>query len=63
MKFDGANGVGATKMKQMAKHLGSSLDVEVFNSGDMDGDILNSGCGAEFVKVQQGPPRGMEAIK
>ena len=29
----------------------SQLDTEIFNDGTKDGDVLNSGCGADFVKV------------
>ena len=29
----------------------SQLDTEIFNDGTKDGDVLNFGCGADFVKV------------
>ena len=32
-------------------HYRSQLDTEIFNDGTKDGDVLNSGCGADFVKV------------
>ena len=32
-------------------HRRSQLDTEIFNDGTKDGDVLNSGCGADFVKV------------
>ena len=32
-------------------HHRSQLDTEIFNDGTKDGDVLNSGCGADFVKV------------
>ena len=51
-------------MKKLKAHLGSSLDVEVFNDGSRpESDVLNLNCGADFVKVDQCPPRGMEGIK
>ena len=50
---DGANGVGAGKLKPMLspEFLGDSLDVTIVNDGTADGDILNHQCGADFVKV------------
>ena len=32
-------------------HHRSQLDTEIFNDGTKDADVLNSGCGADFVKV------------
>ena len=32
-------------------HHRSQLHTEIFNDGTKDGDVLNSGCGADFVKV------------
>jgi len=66
IKFDGANGVGAAKMKLMADAINGSeklLEVEVFNDGLNEGDVLNFGCGADFVKVQQKCPRNLEDSK
>jgi len=60
LKFDGANGVGAQKMRSLGELLGSSLLVTVVNDGSAAGDVLNEGCGADFVKVQQKAPRGLE---
>uniref|UniRef100_A0A336LW80 Phosphoacetylglucosamine mutase n=1 Tax=Culicoides sonorensis TaxID=179676 RepID=A0A336LW80_CULSO len=57
--FDGANGVGALKMKIMAQKLESTLDVEILNK---DGKI-NFNCGADFVKVQQKFPLSFEEVK
>ncbi|XP_065556751.1 phosphoacetylglucosamine mutase-like [Artemia franciscana] len=51
--FDGANGVGAHKMKVMKTYLEDSLKVEIFNSGEGE---LNYMCGADYVKVGQRPP-------
>ena len=47
-------------MKLMADAINGSeklLEVEVFNDGLNEGDVLNFGCGADFVKVQQKCPR------
>lgn len=54
--FDGANGVGARKMLQFLKRMHNSLNVNVFNSGQ---GKINHECGADYVKVHQGPPSGM----
>ena len=50
---DGANGVGAGKLKAMLprEFLGDSLDLTIVNDGTADGDVLNHQCGADFVKV------------
>ena len=48
---DGANGVGAGKLKAIIPFLGDSLNVTIVNDGTADGDILNHQCGADFVKV------------
>lgn len=53
LRLDGANGVGALKMKILQQHLENSLEVSIFNNGD---GKLNYQCGADFVKVQQKPP-------
>ncbi|XP_037093151.1 LOW QUALITY PROTEIN: phosphoacetylglucosamine mutase-like [Pollicipes pollicipes] len=55
VKFDGANGVGALMMRQFVRHLGPTLNVEMFNEAGQ----LNHQCGADFVKVQQRPAEGM----
>ncbi|XP_047429113.1 phosphoacetylglucosamine mutase [Mugil cephalus] len=55
---DGANGIGALKVREMESHLKKELQVSLFNDGS-DGK-LNHQCGADFVKVQQKPPMGIE---
>ena len=57
IKLDGANGVGALKIKEMAKHLDSSLSIWVCNDGSTG--KLNEKCGADFVKLHQCAPEGM----
>lgn len=52
--LDGANGVGALKMKILQDHLGNSLDTSIFNSGN---GKLNFQCGADYVKVNQKAPQ------
>lgn len=57
IKLDGANGVGALKIKELVKHLGDSLPIIVYNDGTTG--KLNENCGADFVKIKQCPPDGM----
>nr|CAD7409967.1 unnamed protein product [Timema poppensis] len=57
--FDGANGVGAIKMKQLKKYLDNSINIEIFNEGSGE---LNHKCGADYVKVQQCAPDGVPLL-
>jgi len=54
--FDGANGVGAPAMKEFSSLLSEVLDVVLVNTGEGE---LNSGCGADYVKVNQSAPAGL----
>lgn len=56
---DCANGVGAKVMSNALPALGEQLACRVANKGDGQ---LNEGCGADFVKVQQKEPRGLEEL-
>ncbi|XP_054719475.1 phosphoacetylglucosamine mutase-like [Uloborus diversus] len=56
---DGANGVGALKMKEMLPCI-KSLRVHILNDGSTG--VLNFKCGADFVKVDQKPPEGIEIL-
>ena len=55
--FDGANGVGAVSMKEFQTRLEGVVEVLLTNTGD-EGE-LNSGCGADYVKVSQAAPAGL----
>ncbi|XP_047659790.1 phosphoacetylglucosamine mutase-like [Tachysurus fulvidraco] len=55
---DGANGIGALKIREIEVFLKSELLVELFNDGSSG--RLNYLCGADYVKVQQKPPQGMD---
>uniref|UniRef100_A0A1A8RQ18 Phosphoacetylglucosamine mutase n=2 Tax=Nothobranchius rachovii TaxID=451742 RepID=A0A1A8RQ18_9TELE len=55
---DGANGIGAPKLREVESHLKKQLQISIFNDGS--GGKLNHQCGADFVKVQQKPPTGVE---
>ena len=53
-------------MRAMAESInsgGNLLDIQVVNDGDQAGDVLNLGCGADFVKVQQTFPRNLEGAQ
>ena len=50
-------------MKAMLPYLGSSIEMEIFNDGTKEGDVLNLDCGADFVKVQQSSPKNMKDIR
>ncbi|XP_057679637.1 phosphoacetylglucosamine mutase [Corythoichthys intestinalis] len=56
LTVDGANGIGALKLREMERHLKKELQISLFNEGQ---GKLNYECGADFVKVQQKPPTGM----
>lgn len=55
--LDCANGVGSVKMTQMMDFINTQLNVRLFNSGE---GVLNHDCGADFVKIRQEKPKGME---
>lgn len=56
LAVDGANGIGALKLREMESHLKKSLHITLFNDGSKG--KLNHQCGADFVKVQQRAPIG-----
>lgn len=58
LSLDGANGIGALKVKEMEKHLARELQISLCNDGSKG--KLNFQCGADFVKVQQKAPSGLE---
>uniref|UniRef100_A0A087XW64 Phosphoacetylglucosamine mutase n=1 Tax=Poecilia formosa TaxID=48698 RepID=A0A087XW64_POEFO len=55
LSVDGANGIGAIKVREMESHLKNHMQLSVFNDGSRG--KLNHQCGADFVKVQQTLPR------
>lgn len=55
--MDGANGIGALKVREMEGHLKNELQISLFNDGRQG--KLNHQCGADFVKVLQKPPTGV----
>ncbi|XP_053143094.1 phosphoacetylglucosamine mutase [Hemicordylus capensis] len=58
LKIDCANGIGALKLKEMKRYFPACLVMHI----DKDGTKgrLNHLCGADFVKVHQKPPVGLE---
>ncbi|XP_045455505.1 phosphoacetylglucosamine mutase [Melitaea cinxia] len=56
---DGANGVGGKKLNIIKKTLDGELDLVLYNLGG-NGGKLNLNCGADYVKVSQKPPVGVE---
>ncbi|CAH0401646.1 unnamed protein product [Chilo suppressalis] len=58
---DGANGVGGKKLNIIKKTLDGELDLHLYNLGG-NGGKLNLNCGADFVKVSQKPPVGVEHV-
>lgn len=57
--YDGANGVGAKKIKVFQERIGDCLSVNMYNDAAIGTGKLNHMCGADFVKVQQKVPEGM----
>lgn len=57
LKLDCANGVGAISIKQFLEYCGAVINVQVCNDGSSG--KLNDKCGADFLKVQQRAPSGM----
>ncbi|XP_032441920.1 phosphoacetylglucosamine mutase [Xiphophorus hellerii] len=58
LSVDGANGIGAIKVREMESHLKQHMQLSVFNDGSRG--KLNHQCGADFVKVQQELPTGIK---
>lgn len=61
LHVDGANGVGGKKLNIIKKTLDGELDLVLYNLGG-NGGKLNLNCGADFVKVSQKPPVGVEQV-
>lgn len=57
LSVDGANGIGALKLREMESHLKKKLHISLLNDGNTG--KLNHQCGADFVKVQQKAPVGI----
>lgn len=60
LTVDCANGVGAAKLQELAKHVSSKLRIHVANDGTTG--RLNENCGADYVKINQKAPNGMLGV-
>ncbi|KFP69834.1 Phosphoacetylglucosamine mutase, partial [Acanthisitta chloris] len=58
LKIDCANGIGALKLSEMKPYLTKEVLIHIYNDGTKE--KLNHLCGADFVKVHQKPPRGLD---
>ncbi|KFQ44009.1 Phosphoacetylglucosamine mutase [Nestor notabilis] len=58
LKIDCANGIGALKLSEMEPYLPKEVLIQLYNDGTKE--KLNHLCGADFVKVHQKPPRGLD---
>ncbi|CAA90456.1 N-acetylglucosamine-phosphate mutase [Schizosaccharomyces pombe] len=57
---DCANGVGSQPLKTVAGLVKDSLSIELVNTDVRASELLNNGCGADFVKTKQSPPLALE---
>ncbi|KAK4875333.1 hypothetical protein RN001_011755 [Aquatica leii] len=57
--YDGANGVGAKKIKYFQERLGECLKIVLYNDAGIGTGKLNHLCGADYVKSQQLFPTGV----
>ncbi|NXL27235.1 AGM1 mutase, partial [Glaucidium brasilianum] len=58
LKIDCANGIGALKLSEMESYFPEEVLIHLYNDGTKE--KLNHLCGADFVKVHQKPPRGLD---
>ncbi|XP_019328533.1 PREDICTED: phosphoacetylglucosamine mutase isoform X2 [Aptenodytes forsteri] len=58
LKIDCANGIGALKLSEMEPYFPKEVLIHLYNDGTKE--KLNHLCGADFVKVHQKPPRGLD---
>ena len=59
--LDCANGVGALPMHGIVKALRGYLEIELVNTNTNEPELLNEGCGAEFVHKDAKLPTGVDA--
>lgn len=59
---DCANGVGAPKAQELfSKYLSKEISLDLVNAAYDQAELLNSGCGADYVKTNQKLPNGVSA--
>ncbi|EGV61648.1 phosphoacetylglucosamine mutase [Yamadazyma tenuis ATCC 10573] len=60
LTVDGANGIGSPKIEELvSKYLSNEIALTLVNSSYTTPATLNSGCGADFVKINQKLPAGV----
>ncbi|KAJ3196750.1 Phosphoacetylglucosamine Mutase [Irineochytrium annulatum] len=59
LKVDCANGIGALALERLSQFLGSTA-ISAFNTDIGSSEKLNHDCGADFVKIKQDKPTGLE---
>ncbi|XP_018318405.1 phosphoacetylglucosamine mutase isoform X2 [Agrilus planipennis] len=57
--YDGANGVGAKKIKFFQERLKDCMNIELYNDAGIGTGKLNYLCGADYVKTNQAYPTGL----
>lgn len=60
--YDGANGVGAKKIKFFQERIGEPLVIRNYNDEIIGSGKLNYMCGADYVKTQQKFPNGLPSV-
>lgn len=64
MIIDCANGVGANASATLVEYLGDSLPLVLLNTAISSHNLLNNGCGADYVKTSQKlPPSLVDHLK
>ncbi|NXG36401.1 AGM1 mutase, partial [Dromaius novaehollandiae] len=58
LKIDCANGIGALKLMEMERYFPKEVLIHLYNDGTKE--KLNHLCGADYVKVHQKPPTGLD---
>ncbi|NXE51985.1 AGM1 mutase, partial [Casuarius casuarius] len=58
LKVDCANGIGALKLMEMERYFPKEVLIHLYNDGTKE--KLNHLCGADYVKVHQKPPTGLD---
>lgn len=61
LTIDGANGIGSPKVEELFnKYLNDQISFKVINGDHKTPELLNSECGADFVKTNQKFPKGID---
>ncbi|KZS95994.1 phosphoacetylglucosamine mutase [Sistotremastrum niveocremeum HHB9708] len=60
--MDCANGVGAIAAQKLNEHIGSILQLKLYNIATTTSGVLNNGCGADYVKTTQRLPPSLHGV-